>query len=130
MLNTIIGFLVVAGGGAVGAMLRHAVNMLSLKALGPDFPWGTLIVNVIGSFAMGALIVVFAHILEVSNETRLFLVTGMLGAFTTFSAFSLDFAVLWERGALMPAAAYMLASVVLSIAALFTAMALMRQLYA
>jgi CrcB protein len=123
MLKTIA---VIAGGGAIGAVMRYGVHNLSVKAFGPDFPWGTLIVNVAGSLAIGVLVALFAHFSHISQEMRLFLITGVLGAFTTFSAFSLDFVNLWERGAFMAAALYLSASVVLSIAAVFAALATMK----
>lgn len=123
MLKTI---LAIACGGAIGALLRHGVNVALPKMLGADFPWSTLTVNVAGSFAIGVAITMFAHVGQPGQEIKLFLVTGLLGAFTTFSAFSLDFAVMWERGAALPAFGYVLASVILSISALFAAMALVR----
>ena len=125
MISTIAA---IAAGGATGAVLRHGVNVLTFKITGDGFPWGTLGVNVIGSFVMGALIVVFAHLWQPPQEIKALLVTGLLGAFTTFSTFSLDVATLYERGALIEAGGYILASVVLSVGALFVAMALTRGL--
>ena len=116
----------IAAGGAIGAVMRHGVNLAAVRFLGTDFPWGTLAVNVGGSFVMGLLVAIFAHFWQPPQEVRLFLVTGMLGAFTTFSAFTLDVSVLYERGALMAAGGYIAASVVLSIGALFAAMLLAR----
>ena len=87
----------VALGGAIGSAARYGVNVWSGRVLGADFPWATLAVNVIGCFAMGLLIELMALKLNVSLETRAFLTTGILGGFTTFSAFSLDFALLVER---------------------------------
>lgn len=118
--------LLVAAGGAIGASLRHLVNVASLRAWGPSFPWGTLIVNVAGCFAMGVLVEVLARRFNASNELRLFMATGILGGFTTFSAFSLDVAVLWERGASTAALAYVLASVIGSILAVFAGLWLAR----
>ena len=92
--------------------------------MGPGFPWGTLAVNIVGSFLMGVLIVVLAH--KGGIRMAPFLVTGVLGGFTTFSAFSLDAITLFERGATGQAAAYVAASVVLSLAAIMLAMALAR----
>lgn len=116
----------VAIGGAVGSSLRHLVNLAALRFIGPGFPWGTLAINIVGSFAMGVFIEILVRRLGTSNEVRLFIATGVLGGFTTFSAFSLDFAVLWERGASIPALAYLLASVVGAIVALFVGLWLAR----
>lgn len=123
MLKTIA---VIAGGGAIGAVMRYGFHVVSEKALGPEFPWGTLIINVLGSFVIGLLAALFMHFDQVSQEWRLFLMTGVIGGFTTFSTFSLDFAVLWQRGEFMAAAFYVGASVCVSIAALFAAMIITR----
>lgn len=114
----------VALGGAMGASARYLVGLGAVRFMGHGFPWGTLVVNVIGSLAIGALVVFLAH----KDATRLapFLVTGVLGGFTTFSAFSLDAVLLYERGQLGAASVYVLASVGVSIAALIAGMALMR----
>ena len=106
-------------GGGLGAALRHGVNKLSLAAFGPSVPAGTLIVNIVGSLAMGLLIGTLAAVPGgTSQNLRLFLATGVLGGFTTFSAFSLDALTLWERGQPAAALAYVLASVILSLAAI------------
>ena len=118
----------IALGGAIGASLRHFINLATLRMLGPHFPWGTLMVNVLGSFMMGVFIELFVRRFDVSPEFRLLVATGILGSFTTFSAFSLDVAVLWERGAAVPAAAYVVTSVVLSISALFAGLLVVRAL--
>ena len=110
-------FVIVFLGGGLGAALRHGVNRLSLVWFGPGFPVGTLAVNIAGSLAMGLLIGIFAGMEPVSNNMRLFLATGILGGFTTFSAFSLDTLTLWERGEVGLAALYVAASVLLSLAA-------------
>lgn len=102
--------LLVAAGGALGSVLRYAVSVLLAASLGPGFPWGTLAVNVLGSAAIGALAG-----LGVEGGWRLLLVTGLLGGFTTFSAFSLETALLWERGWWL-ALLYVLASVALGLA--------------
>ena len=120
--------LLVAAGGAIGASLRHLVNLASLRLAGPGFPWGTMAVNVAGSFAMGVFVELLARRFNASNELRLFLATGVLGGFTTFSAFSLDFAMLWERGPVLPALAYAITSVVGSILALFLGLWLARSI--
>ena len=110
---------IVAAGGAVGASLRHLKGLAAMRLLGVNFPWGTLAVNIVGSFAMGVFIELLARRFGASNELRLFVATGLLGGFTTFSAFSLDVAVLWERGAAGTAAGYVLVSVIGAILALF-----------
>lgn len=121
-------FYVFLGAGLGGAM-RHGVNLACARAFGTGFPWGTFSVNILGSFAIGALAAWFAFRSGGSSQhLRLFLVTGLLGGFTTFSAFSLDVAVLWERGAVLSAAGYIMASVILSIAAAFAGLALVRSI--
>ena len=116
MIATLLVFL----GGGIGAAARHGVNVGAARLLGTAFPWGTLAVNVVGSLAMGLIAAWFAFRVDagLTQHTRLFLTTGVLGGFTTFSAFSLDTAVLWERGTVGIAAAYVAGSVVLSILAL------------
>lgn len=124
-MNTI---LAIAGGGAIGAVLRHGFNVMAVRLLGHGFPWGTLGVNVIGSFIMGVLIALFAHFYTPSPALRVFLVTGFLGAFTTFSTFSLDAVSLYERGDIGQAAGYIVLSVVLSVAALVAGLVIIRGL--
>lgn len=119
--------LLVAAGGAVGAGLRHLVNLASVR-LALSFPWGTLAVNVAGSLAMGIFIEVLARRLGASSELRLFVATGVLGGFTTFSAFSLEVAFLWERGTHGLALAYVAASIFGAILALFAGLWLARSL--
>jgi len=119
----------IAGGGALGAVLRHSVNQGALHYFGPAYPLGTIAVNIFGSFVMGVLIAYFAHVWQPSPEVKAFLVTGLLGAFTTFSAFSLDFVTLWERGDEMAAFVYVLASVFFAIGALFLGMAIIRWVF-
>src|SRR3954449_7163493 len=118
--------LVVVGGG-IGAGIRHLTNIGALRLVGPNYPWGTMAINIVGSFAMGLFIAILAR-RGGSNEVRLFVATGILGGFTTFSAFSLDFAALWERGSTLPAFGYALASVVGAIVALFLGLWLARSL--
>jgi CrcB protein len=119
-------FLIVFLGGGLGASLRHGVNILSARMLGTAFPYATLFENVTGSLVMGLLAGYFAFKGDASQSWRLFLATGVLGGYTTFSAFSLDAALLYERGALGLAALYVAGSVALSIAGLFAGLALVR----
>lgn len=107
--------LFIAVGGAFGAVLRHAVGVQILRWLGSGFPFSTLAVNIVGSFAMGALVEMMALRWQVGIETRAFLVVGLLGGFTTFSAFSLDVVLLYERGAFLSMAFYLAASITLSV---------------
>lgn len=116
----------VALGGAIGASGRYLAGVAATRVLGTGFPWGTLIVNVIGSFVMGVVVVALAHLS--AHRFAPFLMTGMLGGFTTFSAFSLDAVTLWERGAVVPAVAYVAVSVILSLAALVAGLLLARSL--
>ncbi len=107
--------LFIAVGGAFGAVLRHTVGVQLLRWLGSGFPFSTLAVNIVGSFAMGALVEVMALRWQVGFETRAFLMVGLLGGFTTFSAFSLDVVLLYERGAFLSMAFYLAASITLSV---------------
>lgn len=118
--------LLAAAGGAIGAGLRHLANLTALRWFGPNFPWGTMGINIAGSLAMGIFIELLVRRAGSSNELRLFIATGILGGFTTFSAFSLDFAVLMQRGAMGSALFYAFASVILSILALFLGLWLVR----
>ena len=120
------GFLIVFVGGGLGAALRHGVNLLSARLFGTAFPWHTLIENVTGSLVMGLLAAYFALKGDASQTWRLFLTTGILGGYTTFSAFSLDVALMTERHEIGLAALYVLASVVFSIGGLFAGLALVR----
>jgi len=110
-----MGFLIVFLGGGFGAALRHGVNLASARLLGTAFPYATLFENVTGSLVMGLLAAYFAFKGDASQHWRLFLTTGILGGYTTFSAFSLDAVLLWERGAYSAAAAYVAASVAMSL---------------
>lgn len=122
-----MGFLFVFVGAGIGGAFRHGANLLAAQVLGQGaFPYGTLSINILGSFLMGVLAEWFALKSGGSSQhLRLFLTTGILG-FTTFSAFSLEAALLYERGAIAGAIVYVLASVVLSIGALFLALAAIR----
>jgi CrcB protein len=117
-------------GAGIGGVARHLVNVACARACGTQFPYGTLAVNVAGSLAMGLIAGWLALRASAgwSQETRLFAMTGVLGGFTTFSAFSLDAMLLYERGDIWPAALYVGASVALSIGALAAGLALVRAL--
>src|SRR5882672_3050590 len=119
-------FLIVFLGGGLGAALRHGVNLVSARLLGTGFNYATLFENVSGSFVMGLLIGYFAFKGGVSQHWRLFLTTGILGGYTTFSAFSLDTILLYERGEMGLAALYVALSVALSLGGLMAGMALVR----
>lgn len=113
-------------GGALGAMARFGVNHGTVQLFGHGFPWATMIVNILGSFLMGVIIAKFSTMDNVSNEMKSLIITGFLGAFTTFSTFSLDFVTMWERGEMIQAFSYMFISVIASIMALIFALWLMR----
>jgi CrcB protein len=121
-----MGYLIVFLGGGLGAAIRHGVNLGAARLLGTAFPYGTLLINITGSFIMGLVAAYFAFKGDASQHWRLFLTTGILGGYTTFSAFSLDVALLYERGELGLAALYVIASVAISIIGLFAGMALVR----
>src|SRR2546421_7254401 len=121
-----MGFLIVFLGGGLGAALRHGVTLASARLLGTAFPYATLFENVTGSLIMGLVAAYFAFKGDATQHWRLFLTTGILGGYTTFSAFSLDAALLYERGAPGLAALYILTSVVLSILGLFAGLYLVR----
>jgi CrcB protein len=121
-----MGYLIVFLGGGIGAAMRHGINLAVARALGTAFPYGTLLINISGSFIMGLVAAYFAFKGDASQHWRLFLTTGILGGYTTFSAFSLDAALLYERGELGMAALYVIASVALSIVGLFAGLALVR----
>lgn len=126
MLSTALVFL----GAGIGGVLRHGVNVVSLKWLGAAFPYGTMAINIIGSGVMGLVagFLAFKAGEGWTQNARLFLATGILGGFTTFSAFSLDAILLWERGEAMLAAFYVIGSVALSLVALVAGLALVRGL--
>jgi CrcB protein len=116
----------VALGGAIGASFRYLTNVGAMRWIGPGFPYGTVIVNVVGSFLMGVIVVVLSR--KGGTAYAPFLMTGILGGFTTFSAFSLDTLTLWERGQHGLAIAYVGASVVLSLAAIVAGLAVAKAL--
>jgi CrcB protein len=122
-------YVIVFIGAGIGGMLRHGINTLGLRLAGADFPYATMTINILGSLAMGLIAGYFAFrggegvFGAMSQHWRLFLTTGVLGGFTTFSAFSLDFATLWERGAMGGAAVYLVVSMAGSLIAIFAALA-------
>jgi CrcB protein len=127
MYAPIYHLVLVALGGAIGASGRHLVNLAVLRLFHPAFPFATLTANVVGGLLMGLAAGYFALKYEGGGQgLRLFLTTGMLGGFTTFSAYSLDAVVLWERGDVVSAAIYVVGSVVLSIAALALGLVIVR----
>jgi CrcB protein len=121
-------YLLVFVGGGIGSLLRHSVNVVCGRLFGTAFPFGTFTVNITGSIVMGLLAGYFAFKGEASQAWRLFLMTGILGGYTTFSAFSLDSVLLFERGQPELAAFYIAASVALSIGGLFAGLALVRHM--
>ncbi|HET7847559.1 MAG TPA: fluoride efflux transporter CrcB [Pseudolabrys sp.] len=119
-------YLIVFAGGGLGAALRHGFNVLFTRWLGTAFPYATLFENATGSLVMGLLAATFAFKGDMPQHLRLFLTTGILGGYTTFSTFSLDTAVLYERGEVGTAALYVLLSMALSIGGLFAGLAAVR----
>jgi CrcB protein len=119
-------YLIVFLGSGLGGMLRHAANIWVPRVAGTAFPFQTLTVNIVGSLVMGLLAGYFALKSDPGQDWRLFLATGIMGGFTTFSAFSLDTAVLYQRGEIALAAVYVAASVGVSMAAIFAGLAIMR----
>ncbi|HEY4139960.1 MAG TPA: fluoride efflux transporter CrcB [Pseudolabrys sp.] len=119
-------YLIVFLGGGIGAALRHGVNLASVRTFGTAFPYGTLLINITGSIIMGLAAAYFAFKGDASQNWRLFMTTGILGGYTTFSAFSLDTALLYERGEIGLAAIYVIASVAVSIVGLFAGLAIVR----
>ena len=121
-------YLLVFIGGGLGSVLRHIVNVVCPRLFGANFPYHTFIINITGSTIMGLIAGYLAFKGDAAQSWRLFLMTGVLGGYTTFSAFSLDAGLLYERGELGLAALYVLGSVVLSIIGLFAGLALIRGL--
>jgi fluoride exporter len=122
--------LAVAFGGALGSVTRYLVGIGSGKLFGINFPWGTLIINITGSFLIGLFVGMFATRWNLPQAIRVFLTVGVCGGYTTFSTFSLDAFYLMERGEAVAAGVYMVGSVVLSVGALIGAMLLVRTLQA
>jgi CrcB protein len=122
-------YLLIFVGGGIGAALRHAVNVVLGRELGTAFPFHTLFANVSGSLVMGVLAAYFGLRVGSPQWLRLFLTTGVLGGYTTFSTFSLDSIVLWERGQYAWAAAYVIGSVAASLAGVLLGATLIRVLH-
>lgn len=121
-------FIIVFLGAGIGGALRHGTNLAALRLFGAGFPYGTLAVNIAGSLVMGLLAGWFAQKADPGQAWRLFLTTGMLGGFTTFSTFSLDTALLWEKGQIGIALAYVAVSITLALLGLFVGLMLMRHI--
>jgi CrcB protein len=118
-----------AAGGTLGTIARYAVGMISLRLLGSGFPYGTLFINISGSFLIGVFAELFALRWNASQEMRAFLTVGICGGYTTFSTFSLDFSVLLGRGHLLLGLLYVFASVIVGILALYGGLYLIRTIY-
>ena len=125
-MRFIWGFVVVFLGGGFGAALRHGINLAAVQLVGRSFPYGTMFINVTGSLVMGLIAEYFALKSHLPRTWMLFLTTGILGGYTTFSAFSLETALLYERGEIWVAGLYVLGSVVLAITGLFVGLAIVR----
>jgi len=121
--------LFIAVGGAIGAVGRYAVMTAVSHLLGAGFPYGTIMVNLIGSFVLGGLVESLKYFSVITNELQVFLIVGVLGSFTTFSTFSMDVVVLMQRNEIFAAGLYILGSIVVSIGGLFLAMVLFRQFF-
>jgi len=123
-----MGYIVVFFGAGIGGALRPGANMLALRWLGAGFPFGTLFINILGSFVMGLLTALFLVKMGLPQHLRLFLTTGLVGGFTTFSTFSLEAALLFERGHLLQMALYVGGSVLFGIIGFFAAMWIVRSI--
>ena len=121
------GFVLVFLGGGLGAAARHGINLLAVQAGAIRYPVSTFLINVVGSLLIGVLAESFALLTQWSGNARLFLVTGVLGGFTTFSAFSLEVGLLYERGERAAAALYAVASVLCAVGAMFAGMYAVRR---
>ena len=125
-----VNFLIVGMGGAIGSMLRYGAGLLSLKLGLVQFPWGTFFINILGSFCIGIIVGLLAHFQNWSEDIRLFAVVGILGGFTTFSAFSLDAVLLLEKQHYVYSGLYVAGSVLMSMSATFLGLSLIRTLAA
>ena len=120
------GFILVFVGGGLGSALRHGTNLLALRLVGSAYPLGTLAINVLGAFVMGVVVEWFALKTSLPQSARLFITTGILGGFTTFSTYALEVGMLYERGDWLASVLYALGSLVLGMAALFAGLGLVR----
>ena len=125
-MHSLFVYFIVFLGAGLGGTLRHAVNVIVPRLLGSNYPYSTILVNAGGSFIMGLMAGWFAYKGDSSQAWRLFLATGLLGGFTTFSTFSLDAALLWERGETWNVALYVLSSVTLSLGGIIGGLGVMR----
>lgn len=125
-MHALASYIIVFVGAGIGGALRHGGNV-AFRAVGSGFPYGTLFINIVGSLVMGLLAGWFAIKFDPGQSWRLFLTTGILGGFTTFSTFSLEAVVLYERGELGSMTVYVIASVMISIGGLFAGLFIVRQ---
>ena len=125
-MSNAVGLLLVFVGGGLGSSVRYLIGKASVAVLGPEFPYGTLAINVVGSFVMGLVAGWFAMRVQASQEWKLFLTTGIIGGFTTYSTFSLETALLWERGATGLAFLYVSGTLLLGLVGIFGGLALIR----
>lgn len=123
-----MGFLLVFVGSGIGGMARHGIGLLVMRWFNPSFPFGTLGINIAGSLMIGMVAEYWALKSGLPQPARLFLTTGVMGGFTTFSTFSLETGLLWERGQPLHAVAYAAGSVLLSVGALFLGLWVVRML--
>jgi CrcB protein len=119
-------FLLVFLGGGTGAACRHGINLLAARLVGTHYPFGTFLINIVGSFLIGVVVEYCALRSDVPLDARLFIVTGIIGGFTTFSAFSLEIGLLFERGEATAAIMYALSSVLFGVTALFAGLLVVR----
>lgn len=123
------GILVVATGGAIGSVARYLFGMWTVRTFGFGFPWGTLGVNLIGAFLIGVIVELSAARLHLAPELRLFLITGIMGGFTTFSSYALEVSAMMQRGNHALAALYGFGSIASGVGAIFLAIFIVRRFY-
>jgi fluoride exporter len=125
-----MGYLVVFVGAGIGGAMRHGINIWVARLMGTHFPWHTFVINISGSLVMGLVAGWCIHRSDPTGHIRLFLTTGILGGYTTFSAYSLDAVLLWERSEPLLAALYVGGSVVAAIAGLVFGLWIVRTMMA